>query len=491
MHRSGGVGTTSSGLSGGVHIFLGSVASFVVQVVALITLSHMLDPSDFGLLAMAMVFVAFANLLRDFGLPTAGLQAQKLSPQQASNLFWMNVAVSILVAAILILSSSFLVAIYSEPRLASIIPVMAVVVVLGGIGAQIQVQLAREMRFFALACSDVASQILALLIAVALAAAGAGYWALVAQILMAAALTLMFRALVLRWRPMRFRRGHGARNAALIGADYGLAQMLTFAQANVDTLVIGAQLGATQLGYYSRAYQALTAPAGRLLDPLTQVVISTMNRAKARGQDPRPLMRRVQFLVAMGMTTMFAVAGGVAPNLIPIMLGPQWNDSVEVFQILAIGGCIAALNHVSYWLFIAFERSRDLLRYNLVSKPIAVGLIILGSFFGISGVAWGYVIAMAISWPLNVLWLWKVASVTPKPFIITGVRVLIVGSAVALASSAAMHVSSAFGSVGALAVGVLAGLTTTALATLLTPALRRDMSEWIQHAQTVVEARKR
>lgn len=472
---------TSRGLRGGVVTLMGSAGSLAIQLVALVILSRLLTPGDFGIVAMAAVFIALASLLRDFGLPTVGLQMRTLSRQQASNLFWMNLGVAFLAAAALVCCTPLLVLLYSEPRLAVVVPAMAVVVLLGGAGSQIQVQLARQMRFGLLAVSDIAIQFVGLVVAIVLAASGAGYWALIAQSVLAAALSLAVRWIAARWRPVAFRRGFGARDMARTGTHYGMAQLLTFAQSNIDTLVIGAQLGATQLGYYSRAYQSLTAPAGRLLDPLTQVVISTLNRVKTEGGDPSRVLRRIAFLLGFGLTTVFATSAGVAPLLLPILLGNQWEPAIPVFQILAIGGCFVVLNHISYWLFITYERSRDLLRYNLVSKPLAVALMIGGVQFGITGVAWAYVVAVALSWPLNLVWLRRSAGIPTAPFAATGLRVL--GGGV-LTAFAAAWVSTALSDAGtggaiALGAGVLTGLVTATLVAMLLPTSRADLRTWM------------
>lgn len=133
--------STSHGLRGGALTVLGSAGSLAIQLVALVVLSRILTPEDFGIVAMAAVFIALAGLLRDFGLPTVGLQIRVLSLQQASNLFWMNLGVAILAAVTLIGCTPLLMLLYSEPRLAVVVPAMALVVLLGGAGSQIQVHL--------------------------------------------------------------------------------------------------------------------------------------------------------------------------------------------------------------------------------------------------------------------------------------------------------------------------------------------------------------
>lgn len=470
----------SRGARGGGLILVGSGASFGIQIVSLLVLSRLLTPSDFGVIAMVTIFVALGSLLRDFGLPLAGLQERSLTRQQASNLFWMSTLIAGICALLLAVSTPALVVLFNEPRLTLIVPTLAVSVFLGGVSSQLQVQLARNMQFGALVASDVVSQLVALGVAIAVAIDGRGYWALVAQSLTAALLTLAYRWIASRWLPQAPRRGHDALRLFRTGAAYGFAQVLTFAQSNVDTLLIGAQLGATPLGYYNRAYQLLTAPAGRLLDPLTQVVVTTLNKAKVANRDPDELLYKIQFGVGTLIVWLFAVTAATAPALLPLVLGEQWGPAIPIFQVLSAGGSIWVFNHVSYWAFIMKERPYALLSYNLVSKPLAIASIFVGSQFGVLGVAWGYAAAMAFSWPLNLFWLSKTGKLPARRFFANGCRILFAGVCGAGVSSVVYGAVDPGSTIVGIAAGVITGSGAMVLVLLAFPESRFLLAAWIR-----------
>lgn len=481
---------TIDGARGGSVVLLGSGASLILQLVSLVVLSRLLPPADFGLVAMVAVFVTLGNLIRDFGLPLAGLQARSLSQQQASNLFWMNAAVAGTSSGLLVCAAPALAALFDEPRLAMIVPVFALVVLIGGVTAQIQVHLARRMRFTVLVISEAVAQVIALASAIVLAVMGWGYWSLVAQSVIAASVTLGYRWIASGWIPSRPRKGHGAAGMFRTGIDYGLAQLLTFLQGNIDTIAVGAQLGAAQLGYYSRAYQLLTAPASRLLDPLTQVVVATINRVKSTGRNLEPLLLKVQFAIGAFIVWIFATSAGIAPDLIPVVLGDRWTPSVGVFQVLAIGGCLSVFNHVSYWMFIIYEKSRELLYYNLVSKPLAIVSILVGLQFGLIGVAWGYAVAMMFSWPLNTVWLARTAGISMRRFLAGGLRVLFAGVIAALGSWGMFTLAEGIPPVLAMSAGVLTGSAAMLLALACIRPSRLALKESFVFAAAMISERR-
>lgn len=395
-----------------------------LQVLGVIVLARLLPPDNFGLIAMVAVFVAGADLIRDFGMPMAALRAPELSRQHASNLFWVSVALGVSAAIVLALAAPLIVALYDEPRLGEIVPVMAIALLLNGVQAQLQVQLARQLRFGAIAVSTLVATTAGLVVAIAAALAGLGYWALVLQPITSSLTMLTVQAASARWIPSRPRRRSGSGALVKSGGYLGLAHLLTFAANNVDAIGIGAVWGAGPLGFYNRAFQVTGSPVTSLLTPLTHVVLPVVNRAVAAGGSAASALLRLQFLVAAPTMIVMVAIATLAPELVSAVLGAEWMPAAPMIQAFAIGECFHALSQVSYWTFLIEDRARALLAYNLVSKSITIGLILCAIPFGPLVAALAYASALAISWPLNVLWLSRTTPISMRPFLVNGSRLL-------------------------------------------------------------------
>lgn len=475
----------SVSLRGSALVVMGSLSTVALQFISVLVLSRLISPEDFGLIAMVGVFVAFGNLIRDFGLPMAVLQRESLTPQQSSNAFWMNAGMAFLTGSLLAILTPFIVAFYSEPRLMEIVPTMAVTIILAGVGAQLQVQLARSMRYGILVLTDIVSQVSGLIIACALAFGGAGYWALIAQYLTAAVVLLIARWTATMWVPMRFRRGHGSLSIFRSGAQYGAAYFLGFLQNNADTLTIGVTLGAGPLGIYNRAYQLLTAPAGGLLAPLANVVIPTINKIKQDGGSYTLFLLKAQFAVGVSMALIFGISAGAAEVLIPFLLGPGWEEAIPVFQIFAIGGIFSALSNVSYWGFIANQQSKQLMYYNFLTKPLVICLIIAGSFYGLVGIASGLAVGLAISWPINLVWLNKTAKFESWSFFRNGMWIFVCGVFSAIGTKVTILNLMVHSALLSLAVAGFVGLTIFLLTLCISRSSRQILMEFVLIARSV------
>lgn len=410
---------------GGFTTVLAQIIQLSIQIASVAVLSRLLSPGDFGLVAMCTVFVALGSLIRDFGIPTATLQAQRLTTAQASNLFWLSTALGIGCALILIAITPLVVLIYGDQRLWTLFPVMALTLIPGGFSAQLQVHLARSMRFQSLATLSILAPLFGVIAAISGALLGFGYWALAAQIVVSSVSLVIMQAVIARWIPSRPRRRVGTRPILESGLHFGGAQFLTFAAGNTDTLLIGARWGAVDLGYYNRAFQLLSMPMQAMLAPLTSVVVPVVNRAREEGrQSVDDVLLRVQFAVGFASVWVFLIATSSAQHSIPILLGPGWTETVVIFQILAVGGAVQVFSYVSYWGFIVHNQSRELLKYNVVTKTMTIAAVAVGSIFGVHGVAIAYALSLIVSWPINLIWLRRTSGQDSRRYLLGGLRML-------------------------------------------------------------------
>lgn len=466
------------GARGGGIMVAGQLAKLAIQVASVVILSRLLVPADFGLIAMTTVFLSLGSMIRDFGLPTAALQAQSLTAQQSSNLFWINVVLGLGGALVLVAATPLIVAMYEEPRLGAILPLMASTLVIGGLSAQSQVQLARMMRFRQLALAGVAAQLIGLLVSIAGALSGLGYWALAWSAVASSIALLALQGIAARWIPMLPRRAAGTKSIVGSGANFGVAQLLGFAAANADTVLIGARWDATEVGFYNRAYQLLMMPIQALLAPLTNVVMPIAHRANKAGRPIDDVLLRVQSALGVGVVWIFTAATSSAPFLIPLLVGRGWGGTVSIFQILAIGGAVQAFSFVSYWGFILYGQSRQLLYYNLVTKSLTVVAVALGSLISVEGVAVAYASSLVLSWPINLVWLAKTAGQQSLAYLGNGVRPLGAGTLAFFACWLLVHF-------GPFTLGGLSGSALTVAASTLVyfmglaalPAGRRQLHE--------------
>ncbi|MBN0974522.1 lipopolysaccharide biosynthesis protein [Gordonia sp. BP-94] len=386
---------------------------FLVQLTGIIVLSRLLGPEAVGLFAVLAVIVGLGELLRDFGLSSAAIQAERISRSQASNLFWINAALGLALAVVCAAFAPLIARFYGEPQLTAACVAIGSIFVLGGLGTQFRAQLSRDLRFTTIAVIDVIAAITGLAAGVVAALEGLGLWALVAQQIGISAVVTLLNIVATRWLPGLPSRGVGTRSLITFGWNVGCTQLVNFISKNVDTIVIGRFFGAEVLGIYNRAYQLLTVPLTQLSTPATKVVFPVLARLREdRSRYNRYLLAGQQALLHV-VLLVFTFTIAVAPEMIEIALGAEWAGVAPIYQVLAISGLVQTASYATYWVFLSEGLTGSSLRFALVSRSSLVVSVLVGSNWGVMGVAVGYTAATVVAWPLGLLWLKRVSPIAP------------------------------------------------------------------------------
>ncbi|HEY8721502.1 lipopolysaccharide biosynthesis protein [Pengzhenrongella sp.] len=468
--------TLSDAAARGTAVTVGAqLIRFVMQLGSMVVLARILLPSDFGLVAMVTAIIGVAEIVRDVGLSSAAIQARTLSAGERTNLFWVNTGLGAACAAIAIALTPVIVAIYHEPRLTHVVPPLAAVFILSGLNTQLRADLSRSLRFRALAGSDVISQGTGMLVAVIAAWRGAGYWALVAQPVVAAFVALAVNAVNCRWLPGLPRRDVSIRSFFHFGLRLLGTQALSYGTKNIDNVVLGAVWGPTQLGLYSRAYQLLMTPLNQINTPLTRVALPVLSQL----QDDRRMFARyagrAQLVGCYVTATMLAVAAALSYPLIDLLFGAKWDGLAPIFALLALGGVFRSISQLSYWLFLAAGKTGAMLRLDLWCQPIMMGVIVAGVPWGPRGVAVGHLVAYGSYWVVSLVAVGRATGVPTRPLFVKAlVAVGLVGAPAALAAWGATQLVGS--SVAELALGTTAAGIVVAASALAFPIVRADLT---------------
>lgn len=396
----------------------GQATKFLIQLAGLAVLARLLEPAAFGLMAMTVAIVGVGEVLRDFGLSSAAIQAKTISHGQRSNLFWINAGIGLVLMLVLFFAADWIASLYGDATVAGIARALSPVFLLSALATQFRADLTRRLRFGALALTDVSAQFGGLVCAVIVALVGGDYWALVAQQLTQAALVLAFLAVQGRWVPAWPSRREEMGGLLRFGWNVVGTQLLGYASRNVDSFIIGRQFGATSLGLYNRAFQLLMLPLTQINAPATTVALPILSRQQSDSARFAALIVKCQTVLLHAVFAAIAFSFALAPVAVALVLGEAWSGSVPIFRILCLAGAFQAASYVTYWAFVSLGRTGSHLRFTLATRPALIVLIVIGANWGMPGVAWAYGIGLALMWPFGVWWLRKDPAVPVRRLIL-------------------------------------------------------------------------
>ncbi len=442
---------------GGAFVMAGQGGSILVGIASAAVLARLLDPEDFGLVAMAGAFIVLLGEFADLGLSQATVQRREVTTAQVSTLFWVNVGLG--AAAMLIgFALSWPIGLfYEDARLGPVAAALSIGFFFSGVAAQPLAVLRRRMRFAAETTVTLISLAVGLLAAIVAALSGLGYWSLVVQTLATAATRMAGMFIASGWMPSRPARAEGIREILRFGGYLSGSNLIAAVIRSIDKILVGRFVGADAAGLYSNAQRILLAPVTQLNKPLTMVARPALARLQDDPERFRAYYRRGIEVVASASLPTIAVAVIMAGDLVRVVLGPGWDGVVPIFMALAPAGLLATLAVITTWVYVPLGRTDRQFRWICLQSIGVVAGMAIGLRYGAVGVAAGYSIAVAclrvpaIAWCLKGTFVrWSdVGSAIWRPLLATAVAaaaILAAGGAIA-----SLEAPSARLAIGALA----------------------------------------
>jgi O-antigen/teichoic acid export membrane protein len=391
-------------IQGGLARVGAQAVTFLLRVVSLVVLARLLSPTDFGLVGMVTAFTGVLTLFRDFGLSSATVQRQTVTEEQMSTLFWINMLVGAILWLVAVIMAPAIAAFYGKPELFSVTIVLAAAFPFNAAGVQHSALLQRQMRFTTLATINVVSLAVGTAIAIAGAAAGYGYWGLVAMsVSWPLTASIGFWAAT-GWAPKLPRRGSDVASIVRYGGGLTFTSVFVYVGYNAEKVLIGRFWGADAIGIYGRGYQLVSIPTDNLNAAIGEVAFAALSRVQ---HDPDRL--RSYFLkglsLILGLTLPITAAlGFFADDVVLVLLGPNWQQAAPIVRLLAPTVAILAIINPLGWLIFSIGMVGRGVRAAPVLATVMITSYIIGLPYGPQGVALAYSVAMTLWVIPHILW---------------------------------------------------------------------------------------
>jgi O-antigen/teichoic acid export membrane protein len=356
--------------------------SQLVGVGVTLVLARLLSPEDFGLVAMIAVITGFLAVVGQMGFADALVQRAELEERHRSSVFWLNVLVGLALAAALVASAPYIASFYSDQRLVWLVRVLAVEFAIAPLQMVQHAILLREMRFRELALAESIAVLASSAMALAMAFAGYGVWALVAKSIASTSAVIGTLWLVSSWRPRLSFERKAIRELWRYSANLLGSSTLAYWAMQVDDLLIGRVLGPAPLGLYGRAYSTMMMPVSEVGSVLTRVMFPTFSKLQHDRRESKALYLRL--VSALGFVTfpvMFGL-GVLADRFILVLYGDQWLGATSVLRIYCVVGCSIAIGSTTVWLYKAQGRTDLMLRWGLLAATVTIASIGVGIWLG-------------------------------------------------------------------------------------------------------------
>ncbi len=375
---------------------LSTMLGVILQVVQIAILARFLSPKDFGLMAMVMMIVGFAQTFIDMGLSNAIIHKQEITKKQLSTLYWCNVFAGFVIFLLLSCFAPLVTYWYKEPDLLNLIILVSTSFLFQPLGQQFAVLWQKELKFLEISLIEVGGKIVVFVVSILLAYFEFGVYSLVCGSLMGGIFkTVQYVIWGTRTYPIQLYCKPSEITEFL---SFGLFQMLektvNYFNSQIDALLIGKLFGMEVLGGYNITKQLIMKPL-QIVNPIaTKVSFPIMSIIKDDRQKLKSVYLKQINLIASVNFSLYVFLGVMATHIVTILYGEKWLHIVEVLQILCFYGALRSIFNPVGSLLLAKGRADLGFYWNVVLlfyMPIVIFFI---SPFGIVATSWGLVFVM-------------------------------------------------------------------------------------------------
>jgi len=366
-----------------------------LQLLTSLVLARLLDPSDFGVLGMAMVVIGFAMLFRDMGLASAVIQKETLTEEMLSTVFWINLGVGVLITALIYLGAPLIAAFFDEPRLVPVLQILSLSFFFASASALQLTLLERELAFEKVARIEIASVVAGSVLGITIALKGGGVYSLVFQALGTMCLTAVLLWMLNPWRPRFMFRWSVVREIGSYSLNLTGFGIVNYIARNADLMLVGRYMGSEALGYYYFSYRMMLFPLQNLSAAVGRVIFPVYSRMQSDKERFRRAFLKTSATVALvAFPVLFGIVAVARPFI--FALKADWAPVIQLITILAPMCMIASIVMNVGSIYKAMGRTDWMFRWTLVGSTVRVAAIAIGLRWGIVGVAAGYTIAVAL-----------------------------------------------------------------------------------------------
>ena len=377
--------------------FLGHGVMFIVGIV----LARLLTPEEYGLIGIVTIFTTVMVGVVDSGFSTALIRKQEVSDEDYSTLFYFNLAISIVMFALLFAGAPWIASFFERPQLVPLVRVMGLLLVLQALSIVQNTILGRRIDFKTKTKASIISSVSSGVIGIGMAYLGFGVWSLVVQQLSRQLIYSVCLWVFNRWWPKLTFSIKSLKYMWGFGWKMMVSGLLNNIWNQLYQVVVGKFYSPATLGQYTRSKEY----AGIFSQNFTVIIQRVSFPALAEVQeDP---IRMVQAYRKIIKETMYVtivcmlLLGAISEPLIYCLIGPQWGDAASYLPLICVSMVLYPLHSINLNMLQILGRSDILLILEVIKKIIGIIPLLLGIFIGIYSMLWGVVVTGVISFFLN------------------------------------------------------------------------------------------
>ena len=370
-----------------------------VKLVISVVLARLLDPENYTTLALLQIFVIFAETLIKRGFATSLLQRKNADNIDFSSALWLMLSLAVVFYTVLFLAAPAISAYYKQPLIIPALRIVSLTLFSGAFNSVQGAIIQRKLEFRKFCMSTLATTVVSGTVALYLAYAGYGVWALVAQHMINSFLNVLILWLLDRWKPVLVFSLQRTKELFSFGWKILISSLMDTGYNSLSALVIGKRYIGDSLAFYNRGktYPDLMATN------LTSVALAVLFPAYAQHQDDparvKEMVRKTNRSTSLMIFPMMVGLAAIATPFISVLLTDKWLPSVPYMQLMCVVSALYPLEATDLQAMNALGRSDLYLKTEIIKKVFGLAVLAVSvlAFTTPLAIAWAVMLSAVFS----------------------------------------------------------------------------------------------
>lgn len=375
------------------------IVTFIVSV----ALARILEPSVYGTVALVTVFTSILQVFIDSGLGNSLIQKKDADDVDFSTVFYTNILFCLVIYFVMFVCAPFIAEFYSNNDMTLMIRVLSVTVIIAGIKNIQQAYVARNLLFKKFFYSTISGTIFSAFVGIGMAVLGFGPWALIFQHLSNTLVDTVILWITVKWRPQKCFSFNRLKVLLAYGWKLLVSALLDGVYNNLTSLIIGKKYSSEVLAYYNQGQKFPIIIVTNVITSIDSVLLPVMSNEQDNNYNVKMITRKSLRMGSFIMAPLMIGLASCGNNLISIVLGRKWIDSVVFLQIFCFTYLFWPVHTTNLNAIKALGRSDLFLKLEIIKKIIGVIFICISMNIGVVAIAISMLINSLLALIINAL----------------------------------------------------------------------------------------
>lgn len=392
----------SKTISGLLWKFAERIGAQAITFVLSIILARLLSPSDYGAIAILLVFITIADVFVNAGFGSALIQKKDADDLDFSSVFYFSFIFSVFVYFVVFLAAPFIANFYNMPILQPTLQVLALRIPVAAINSVQQAYVSRNMQFKKFFYSALSGTAASAVVGITMAYNGYEIWSLVGQYLSNAVVNTIVLFSVINWRPQLIFSLQRLKNLFSYGWKLLLSGLLDTGYQSLNSLLIGKFYTPADLAFFDTGKKFPMVIVSNINSSISSVLFPALASEQDELEKVKAHTRKAIQISSYIMWPMMLGMAACADNIVSLVLTDKWLPAVPYLQIACITYGLWPIHTANLQAINAMGRSDIFLKLEIVKKVIGITALLISIQYGVLAIALTGIITGIISTFINV-----------------------------------------------------------------------------------------